>query len=51
MHSYRFFDETGKTLYLYTLIDPVEDIQSKLNNKKIELTIEYKCEVFYEEVK
>lgn len=50
MHSYRFYDDTGKTLYLYTIFDPVDDLQSKLNNKKIELTIQYACEVFWEEV-
>lgn len=50
MHSYRFFDETGKTLYLLKIFDPVDDLVSRLLAKKIELTIEYHCEVFYEEV-
>lgn len=50
-HNYRFFDEPGKTLYFFTVFEPVIDLQSKVNNKKIELTIEYGCDVFYEEDK
>jgi len=48
-HLFRFYDEEGKPLYDLTIIEPKDEMESLLRNKKIELTIEHGCEVSYEE--
>lgn len=50
MHQYRFFDDTGSTLHLYTIYEPVDDLITKLLSRKVELIFAHHCEVFYEEI-